>query len=358
MNFQYFLIRGDYLNFNKYIINKILDKNCKIICFEDKVTYLLSDNLIKSFQSNDIKNFILNYCYKNNIKINKNKLLVSYKRVNKVISKNNLYKLFSKFIRLIFVRSYVKINRTYFDLLNKFIFPFLFTGKFFFQNQLEKITQLSSGDIDLLLFTDELEVEAHKLLFKNKKVKVAIVENLISNKCRCSTNKSKKEILLSPLSGFVGSDSISNKYLELFVKSFRISLTESGTKKVHLRPHPRENGKWHFQLSEYLNKNGIPSEVVDPDKPISEIICDYAGVVGFASGMLRDARYACDYIFIVGFEELSKTRYENPKLVFGRGAGINWIGEDNLYKKSFFKRKLFKNDTNTTIVEQIKLLEE
>ena len=180
----------------------------------------------------------------------------------------------------------------------------LFTGKFFFQNQLEKITQLSSGDIDLLLFTDELEVEAHKLLYKNKKVKVAIVENFISNKCRCSTNKLKKEILLSPLSGFVGSDSISSQYLELFVKSFRISLTESGAKKVHLRPHPRESGKWHFQLSEYLNKNGIPSEVVDSDKPINEIICDYAGVVGFASGMLRDARYACDYIFIVGFEEL------------------------------------------------------
>ena len=55
---------------------------------------------------------------------------------------------------------------------------------------------MSSGKVDLLLFTDELEVEAHKKLFNKKNIK--LVQHTGHNNCKCVTKFQKKIIFFFP----------------------------------------------------------------------------------------------------------------------------------------------------------------
>ena len=58
-------------------------------------------------------------------------------------------------------------------------------------------------------------------------------------------------------------------------------------------------------------------KVVDYNKPIRKVVCNYIGVAGFSSGALRDARAACNYAFIVGFTAVSNYYSIDPKFALG-----------------------------------------
>jgi hypothetical protein len=77
------------------------------------------------------------------------------------------------------------------------------------------------------------------------------------------------------------------------------------------------------------------------------------GGVRFSSNVLRDARAACDYAFVVCFEELSKMRFLNPKIVYGEGDGIEWINSDGTYNKSIFSRKKYHRPIFPTLTEKL-----
>ena len=52
-------------------------------------------------------------------------------------------------------------------------------------------------------------------------------------------------------------------------------------------------------MRDYLISRGMNVSVVDCNEPISKVICNYIGVVGFSSAALRDARAVCNYAFIM-----------------------------------------------------------
>tara|TARA_Y100000589_G_C27162653_1_gene633477 strand:+ start:794 stop:2122 length:1329 start_codon:yes stop_codon:yes gene_type:complete len=352
--FDYFLMRGSFTIYNKFIIQNYLRNDCIKIVFEDKITYLLSDSLYYALEQNEISKLIRNFCLKNKITIQEKSDIRKRKIIK--LKNNNLLIILKKIINFINFYLFKTTLKTFKKGLEKILFSYIYSGKFFKDDKLETITQLTSGDVDLLLLTDKLEVACHELLYKDTKVKVDIFKSLIPKICTCSNKKIRKDILLSPLSGFVGCDEIPQEYLELFLKPLQISIRESNAKEVHLREHPRENGNWQFQLNDYLNKNGLSSKIVSSNEPINEVICNYAGVVGFASGMLRDARNCCDQVFVVGFEELSMLRYPNPQLVFGYAEGINWIRIGYKYHKSFFRRQDYIQDQKPDLLDHIRSL--
>jgi hypothetical protein len=74
------------------------------------------------------------------------------------------------------------------------------------------------------------------------------------------------------------------------------------------------------------------------ERPIREIMCDYMGIAGFASSALRDARFSCEYAFVVGFEGVSDF-FKNPKFVFANSEGISWIDKVGEYEEGIFVRK-------------------
>ena len=165
-------------------------------------------------------------------------------------------------------------------------------------------------------------------------------------------------MILTPLSGILNEDKITKTDLENYLKGLRVAIKESGATSVHLRVHPQETRNWPYQWCEYLNENNVEAKLVDSNKPIPDIICGYMGVVGLSSNVLRDARAACDYAFVVCFEELSKMRFLNPKIVYGEGHGIEWLNSDGTFKKSIFSRKKYIRPIYPSLSENLNDLSE
>ena len=256
----------------------------------------------------------------------------------------NLRRLSSK-KRILFQRYKKKIGQIY----GRVILPWLMTGKTFYYKPLDKLTQLGSGDANVLLFTDPLEVQAHKILYD--KDEIHEVQYPSYGNCWCGKRVCDTKDVLSMLSGMVGSDTISENYMKLFLRDFQIVLNETKAECFHLRLHPRETGNWPYQLCDFLLANDIPVQVVGFEKTIREIMCNYLGVAGFNSMALRDARACCDYGFVVGFEAVSKSRYVEPKFVYGMGEGIGWINEDGSYDPAIFEKKKYIPPKRKTVPE-------
>ena len=228
---------------------------------------------------------------------------------------------------------------------------FIFTGKIFKYKTYEKITQLSSGKTHAIIFFDELETKVHKLLYRNENIYTA--QYPIHRKCNCNSNNISEKTILSPLSGWERLDNIPNDVLKLFYRDFKIILSKSGAKSIHLRPHPDfgKNRGSSYQIRDYHLSHGIKTVVLDCNKPISEIVCNYTGVAGFASAALRDARAGCNYAFVIGFTAVSRYYFNDPKFAFGNSEGIDWINEDGSYDPIIFKRKKYLYPKRQTVFE-------
>ena len=104
----------------------------------------------------------------------------------------------------------------------------------------------------------------------------------------------------------------------------------------------------YFTLSQICNQL---NELVDSKKPIREVICNYLGIIGYSSCALRDARFSCNYGFIVGCEAISKYHFVEPKFLYGLGEGISWINEDGSYDPRIFERKKYAQPKRKTVPE-------
>ena len=352
-NFDVSISRSSVSAFDRFIDENILSSNCLRAIYHDKTTYFLSDNLNLFLDDTEVTKILKKYFPKKKIFF-KHKVFSKKKIIEVYKTKKEFYKLFPKIIDYIYiaiVKKFIKFFK--YTLIERYVFPFLFTGKFYPISALSQATQITEGDDDLLFLTDPLEVDLHKYIFKNKKVKVIQVRNILEENSNFIIKNKKKNAVLSPLSGIGDRDFMPKKYLDLYLKPLQITLIESGASEIHLRVHPRETGKWQYQLCKYLNEKNIPCKITQPDRPICEIVCNYLGVAGFASGLLKDARASCDNIFVVGFEEISKLRYHNPTIVFGKGEGIGWIYSGNKYDKSIFDIKGNYSSTQNLLTEEI-----
>lgn len=232
------------------------------------------------------------------------------------------------------------------------ILPKLFLGMSFRFGRWDDLTEIGSGRSDAVIFCDDVEAAAHRPLFKNSNVYVARYPT--SGNCCCQNGQKKNEAILSPLSGFVGSDQISEKYLSLYYRDFKTVLSQTGAKNIHLRVHPDEIGRWSYQLRDYLIGRGIKVEMVTSEKPLRDVVCQYVGVAGCGSSSFRDCRAVCDDVFVIGFVAISKHWGANPKFAFGKSEGIGWIEEDGSYDQKIFDKKKFISPSRKSVVEIVK----
>tara|TARA_B100000315_G_scaffold259845_1_gene317619 strand:+ start:7251 stop:8717 length:1467 start_codon:yes stop_codon:yes gene_type:complete len=233
----------------------------------------------------------------------------------------------------------LKLIKIYTDyIVNRIVFPLLIAHKTFPLGPYDSMTQLGSGRSNALILFDDREAEAHALLFKHTDVYVAQYPS--KGSCQCNHSETLKSTILSPLSGFLNLDSISDDALYLFYRDFKTVMTKTNARNIHLRVHPDGTGRWPEQLRHYLAHRGIDAKVVDCTRPIREIMCDYLGMAGYGSSALRDGRASCNYAFVIGFAGISKLQqFSNPKFVYGKSDGIEWIEEDGNYDPQIFTRQ-------------------
>lgn len=314
-NFDVLLAGSLMTVFDRYLTDLVMPAKSLKVCFWHGLTYLLEKEALQT----------------QNVESSKPRKITLFKGIRYLLTR--MYLVFRKFK----------------DFSDRFLLPLMLAGKTFPLKKYDVLTQIGTEGISALIFCDELEALAHAKLLGN--VKTLTGKYPIINTCRCNGTGKPKTIILSPLSGFVGSDSIPDKYLSLYLRDFKAVLNNTGASKVHLRKHPRETGRWPNQLKDYLAQNGVDARVVEATKPLREIMCNYAAMAGFASCALRDARYFCHDLLVIGFVAVSKGRYRDPKSVFGMGEGIGWIEEDGSFSDETFKKERFVPKERSSVDE-------
>ena len=380
-DFNFWLTRSEMQVEDKYIMECVLSKNCIRVAIWPLLTYFLQRNqsLARSLLNNSD---IIKYCQNIESKIVNDGLSKTIKEssdngkqflrlLNLIKSLKSLSDLFQKINSLIF--NYLRpLIKKYYNRLKRFnnkifivrrntkrivrlffdrtLFPFLMDGKRFTFGPYDEMTQMGSGHkMDAYIFSDEIEVEIHKRLFRTKNVYFAQYPS--TGYCTCDTIETRKMNILSPLSLFVGSKTIPDKLLQLYYRDFRSAIYQSNATNIDLRLHPDETGEWPYQLRDYLNNRGIVCKVVEPETSIVEIVCNYLGVMGQASAALRDCRASCKNAFIIGLAGISKQVFSDPKFVFGKSEGISWINDDGSFNPIIFQPHQYVPVAKKSIVD-------
>ena len=221
--------------------------------------------------------------------------------------------------------------------MDRYIIPLFLVQKIFPQRKYEYLTCFDMDTINYVIVFQKIQALVFRSL--NNNVPVYLAQDPLIGHCRCCLAQAEPDKLLLCLNGYEGT----NNQQELLYRDLKIVLLECGAKDVHIKPHPRERGSQLERLQIYLQEMGITASVMEVDKPIRDIVCDYIGVVGCTSTSLLEARSACYYAFVVGFVAISQTYVENPKYLLGDidnlEKRIDWIEGDGSYNPDIFKRR-------------------
>lgn len=355
-NFDVWLSISQVHSVERYIQECILPKKCVSIIFWQNITYLFmyhEEEVRKLlFATESAKYLSSGKAMEKKKQTYLEKVFVKIKKIQSL--SDIIFEFLPLFFKYLKRKYYSLVYKKFRRYCDRYLLPLFIIGKTFPFKEYDLLTELGSGGADAVVFTDEIEAQAHKLLYKTPRVYVAQYPTYGS--CRCKGEKEHKNAVLSPLSGFEGSFEISQERLFLFLRDFKTVISATNAESLHLRTHPNETGAWHYQLRDYLIKHGINAELVDCRRSIREVVCDYMGVAGYASSALRDARASCDYAFVIGFEGISKFQFSNPRFIFGKSEGIGWIREDGTYEQEIFDRERYIPPKRKTVAGIVKEL--
>lgn len=342
MNFDIQLSGSEIQIYEHYINSCSLPAHCLRVCFWTGLGYMLKDerfvNKLLGIQGNPDKT-------ERNVRS-----YYDYSRILERVRSAGLINIVKRVFEKIKIHTVVKLNKAMSKCVNRYILPLLLVRKVFPLNKRDIITQMGSGRSDAYVFCDKKEAQVFSAFVKNSVCYVA--EYPVENNCRCGDlKKNKSAVLISLTTGISAADKLDEKGLELFHRDIKIVLTEARVSTVHLRIHPRMKMKWPYHLQEYLNMKGIDAQCSKSDLTIKEIVCDYQGVVGPASTVLRIARACCDSCFVVGFAGISKRIFKNPRFAFGGSEGIGWIDENGVYDPIIFKAEQYKKESKMSLYQ-------
>ncbi len=345
-------ILKNYFFINK-IINQLKGKNLQQFDFYfTDSTGLIFDKILQNFLKEEIVVIIngynaflyldrnleeqvkfYNYYYNSNHKLEKR---VKKKFINILKTKKPIHYLIYLKSRInIFFR---KITRFYLY----FIIPKLLFIKTLSPTRLEEKC-LWSEKIEYLICFENYIASFYKKKFPQ--LKVFLSENLSKKICKCE--KTRKSGALFLVSGFGEVEYLDDKYLEELLISILTSLKYLETSKIVLRHHPFKNyNKWVPSLQKLLKDKGIDTDIDYAKKHLTEVACDYIGIIGMPSLGLRDVTMMCgNKTKVICFENLSRVRYPFPKGVIFQDE-VLWLNDKNQVSKVTGSYVLEENNIN------------
>jgi hypothetical protein len=342
-SFDIIMTLSDMQPIERYIYECVLSTNCiRVCCQPFHITHLLRHtNLAKRLLG------IENIATVSNVENKVFRVSPIVKFVNKIRAKESIFEL------LVSIYNYAKhrIKNFYYRMikrhcdyfLSRIFLPKILVGKIFPLEKYDELTQVGSGKSDAYVFCVELQAKAFAKLF-NKNI-TYLSAYLTQGNCRCKNMSNEKSAIFVPLSTTNAED------LALFYRDISTVMSNTGATAVHLRPHPRDNTRGYSIVQKYLKSKGVNAKIVDNDRPIREIICDYLAATGTISNALGDARADCENILVIGFKAGNKYFTDDPELLFGNCEGIGWINEDGTYDRKIFQKRKFHPLAQKNIVE-------
>ena len=352
-NFDLFVSISGVQVFERYLMECVLPRDSVRICLWPSGHWLLHNEsfvygLLRGEKAiNLTTNLPLGLFPKQETTIVKRNLINKF--VTEIKTTHSFLKLVKKILRFVIGKvqnNFIYRIRSVFD---RFILPKLLVGKTFSLRKYDEITQINTDSFDVFIVLSKINVLFCESFYENASVYLA--QHPVAGNCYCHFVQMERSAVLVCLTSVL----VTGKSLNLFYRDLQIVMKESGAKIVHIRLHPRTQALWYEELLNYLRERGVVATIVGNEKPIRENVCDYMGVVGYASAALQEARASCDYAFVVGFVAVSEMFCQNPKFlccdIAGLETTIDWIEVDGSYDPGIFKRKYHPVPNYRTIPE-------
>lgn len=347
----------------RYVIECAVDKNCPRLGFNVGLPLVLNPKIMQNIingnlTSDQISNvdpyssFLLDQKgeYHSKEKINPRQLseLMNIRVLLKYIQKGISF--ITNMVSRIF--NYNKVK----PIFDRYIIPVFVVYKIFPSGKYDLCTQFDTDSFNtVIVFRKQAECFLN-VFYKNKRIILA--QHPLTGICKCNLKHEEFDAVLVCLGSYIGLE-IQN---ELLLRDLKIVMENSDIKAAHIRPHPGWKGPHLKILLDYLRVNGINAIIVETNNPIWEIVCNYKGVVGYASLALLEARAACNYAFVVGFVAVSRTFVTDPKYYLGDIESsdmlIDWIEDDGSYNPDIFTRHYHPPSEYPSIIEIIRKMTE
>jgi len=332
-NYDVLLTNAEMQVFERFFISCVLPRHCLKICFWPTITYLLQhESLVGELLERQVP-------APDARKTNSNKANIIIKGIEKIkegMKLSRLLRMAMEALKNRIASLYQNIYWFLHEKASRYLAPAILFGKTFPLGKYDVMTQLGSGRSDAYVFCDEIEAKAFSKLFNNQNVYT--VKYPTQGNCHCHNNKSVSALLIV-LSTFA--DFLSDN-MGFFYNDINMILEKTRLNLVHLRVHPAVRPAYYYYLRDYLRAKGIDAIIVDNNKPIREVACDYLAIVAIHSNALRDARACCDHVLVYGLEDVARKMFGyDVRQWYGKSEGIIWIGKNNTYAADSFEIKKY-----------------
>ncbi|MBI3317750.1 MAG: hypothetical protein HYZ90_01200, partial [Candidatus Omnitrophica bacterium] len=157
--------------------------------------------------------------------------------------------------------------------------------------------------------------------------------------CAPARGGASKKLLVTLGAPWINSISMINPARSIedrWTQEIQRAVSAGGFTQVDIRPHPRERDPYPQGLVGRLEGLGISARTIDSScQALSEILCDYAGLIGAPSGALAEGAVCCQRGFVIGLEGVERGPAIKPVAYYSdqitvRPAGQRWEPEDFL----------------------------
>jgi hypothetical protein len=210
---------------------------------------------------------------------------------------------------------------------NLIFYPWLLTKESFSVTPYDKYN-LVNGKSDEVVCFDQLEINALQQLIPTAKGLHLACHPLV-NTCRCQNKSAQNKNKILLLIGGHRFNSDDEVKFAKWIRVVRKLMDLTSVSEFDVRFHPRipEGATFPELIIEAIEKLGCSITVKGAlDYSLSEIVCDYLGVVSAPGSQLRIARFSCDRCFIVGLSNLGFA-YNFDEKILGNSEGIRWVTE-------------------------------
>lgn len=238
-------------------------------------------------------------------------------------------------------RPYRETRRKLTHFMNYKVVPFLLLGKTFHATVEEHhgIARFATERVDAAVVYSSYVQKAVNCFAPH--LPVSVSQHPLYENCRCpNSDQTSKPLLLclgGPWNCYAANEVEAEALMERWIQFLMKVTAFSSSKKIVVRPHPREKAVNMQCFETRLKQSGIQASFLPVGRDsLPDIVCDYAGVIAPPSCVLVEAAAGCHHVFVLGVQGIENEDVPIQIKAYPFGIELVRLGESLEWKH--FKR--------------------
>lgn len=349
-----FCIAGDECQlYSKYALS-LLTTTKKIIYWTHTSFLLQNNQVVKSYEDGNFDDLKKLFNSKKNLysEINLKKKNIFFNNIYTRTSSDSLKRYLARFLKSFVTKILKKLNYFLLKLEQKFILVFL-SSKKIKQNLIDHLSQVGSGNEDVYLFNDQIDVDIFNIITKKKCAFITSHPLSYTENSNLIKNPKLNDCLYFPISIYPYSLT-DDRFLNIIRNSILKLKDSLSFEKIIIRKHPLQSLDDINNFKSELQKSTNFQVFLEiGDNPIQNEAQKYKYCFSTLSAAIKDIRANCDTIKIFLNEEISKDIAPKPKLFYNEDQGIYWMDKNYNFDQEILQKQKFFNYRSIDIEEYL-----